>query len=313
MTIPIIILTGATATGKTALALQLADQYPVHLISVDSVQVYRGMDIGSAKLSRELLRQYPHALIDILEPEHPYSASKFAEDAKKEIQWARNNHKIPVLIGGSMLYFQALFSEMNNLPPSNYEIRQRIIAQLEAGENLHQKLKELDPEIANQVNENDFKRISRFLELIELTGKTPTQLFAEQKRNQPTNILTIGLNIERAELHQRIEKRFLEMITMGFIDEVEALFQRPHLNLQTPAIQSAGYQQIWRYLLGEYDQKTAIEQGIIATRQLAKRQITWLNNGLKKLFTQDFYIIEPNQNHFFELIKKHLNDFEKIK
>lgn len=281
---PVIAVLGATASGKTALALSMAKRFPCHLINVDSVQIYRGMDIGSAKLTAAEQKRFPHALMDILDPSEPYSVARFVHDAQQAIAWAHQQQKIPVLVGGSMMYFAQLFEAKEALPASIPERREAIMQRLQAGEALYEALLKLDPASVSNIHPHDFKRLSRLWELYESTGQTPSTLFRAQKSLPlPWQVHAIQIQIERPLLHQRIAQRFQIMMADGFLAEVEALFARPDLNPSLPALQSAGYQQLWRHLAGEYDLKQAVEQGIIATRQLAKRQITWLNNGLSKI------------------------------
>ena len=280
---PVICLIGPTASGKTALAFALADRYPVHLISVDSAQIYRGMNIGSAKPDAATLARYPHALIDILEPEEAYSAGRFAADARREIAAAHALGKIPLLVGGTMLYYHTLYTGLDDLPPADPENRARIEARLATvgSAALHAELARVDPQSAATIQLNDRQRLVRALELLATTGQPPSALYAaQQTRRPPWPTLAIGLNPARAVLHQRIGERFHAMIAEGLIDEVAALKTRPQLSLAAPSMRSVGYRQIWQYLDGACDRATAIEQAIIASRQLAKRQITWMNNRL---------------------------------
>ncbi len=280
---PVICLIGPTASGKTALAFALADRYPVHLISVDSAQIYRGMNIGSAKPDAATLARYPHALIDILEPEEAYSAGRFAADARREIAAAHARGQIPLLVGGTMLYYHTLYTGLDDLPPADPENRARIEARLAAvgSAALHAELARADPQSAATIQPNDRQRLVRALELLATTGQPPSALYAaQQTRRPPWPTLAIGLNPARAVLHQRIGERFHAMIAQGLIDEVAALKARPQLSLAAPSMRSVGYRQIWQYLDGDCDRASAIEQAIIASRQLAKRQITWMNNRL---------------------------------
>ena len=280
---PVICLIGPTASGKTALAFALADRYPVHLISVDSAQIYRGVNIGSAKPDAATLARYPHALINILEPEEPYSAGRFAADARREIAAAHALGQIPLLVGGTMLYYHTLYTGLDDLPPADPENRARIEARLATvgSAALHAELARADPQTAATIQPNDRQRLVRALELLATTGQPPSALYAaQQTRRPPWPTLAIGLNPARAVLHQRIGERFHAMIAQGLIDEVAALKTRPQLSLAAPSMRSVGYRQIWQYLDGACDRATAIEQAIIASRQLAKRQITWMNNRL---------------------------------
>lgn len=282
---PVICLIGPTASGKTALAFAVADRYPLHLISVDSAQIYRGMNIGTAKPDAATLARYPHALIDILEPEEAYSAGRFAADARREIEHAHAQDKIPLLVGGTMLYYHTLYTGIDDLPPADPANRAHVEARLaaEGSAALHAELARLDPQTAATIQPNDRQRLVRALELILTSGETPSALYAAQEnRRPPWQTLAIGLNPARAVLHQNIATRFHDMIAQGFIDEVAALKARPQLSLAAPSMRSVGYRQIWQYLDGDCDRATAIEQGIIASRQLAKRQITWMNNRLAR-------------------------------
>lgn len=288
---PLLCLLGPTAVGKTALALALASRWPCRLISVDSAQVYRGLDIGTAKPDAATLARYPHALIDLLPPEESYSAARFVADARAELAAARAAGQIPLLVGGSMLYFHALFGALDDLPPSRPEIRNRLLAR--PGPELHAELQRIDPTSAARLAPNDVKRLSRFLELWEITGRPPSQLFAAQTPPPPGRVLALGLNRERAELHQRIAARLQEMLAAGFWAEVEGLLARPGLTLAHPSLQSAGYQQLGRALLQDGDRAEAEEQALIATRQLAKRQITWMNNRLKTVLPLEIHRPDP--------------------
>ena len=292
----VICILGPTAAGKTDLAFALADRFPVRLISVDSAQIYRGMNIGTAKPDAATLVHYPHALIDIIEPEEAYSAARFAADATREITAALQAGCIPVLVGGTMLYFHTLYAGMDGLPAVNPENRAMIEARLatEGPDALHAELARLDPQSAARIMANDHQRLIRALELIATSGKTPSEHYAAQQRTVlPWQTLAIALNPPRAALHERIAARFRQMIAHGFIEEVAALKARPHLGADSPAMRCVGYRQIWQYLNGDCNHATAIEQGIIASRQLAKRQITWMNNGLRQVL--DLHHFDPLQ------------------
>lgn len=282
----VICLIGATAAGKTALALEAFERFNLHLISVDAAQVYKGMDIGTAKLTKAELQRYPHALIDILQPEENYSAAEFVKDAKAEIAKASELNKTPCLVGGTMLYFQALFGGLSDLPSSTAESR-AVIEQrfnVDKGKSLYEELTKLDPQTAAKVAPQDKQRIIRFTELIYLTGKTPTQLFLEQEKQKPNwEVLALGLDMERSVLHNRIAQRLEIMLKAGFLEEVRELKKRPNLTAQSVAMRSVGYRQFWQHLEGEISYPEAVEKTLYATRQLAKRQCTWLNNGLKKV------------------------------
>lgn len=289
---PLICLIGPTAIGKTALAFALADRYPVHLISVDSAQIYQQMDIGTAKPDIQTLQTYPHALIDLIPPEESYSAAQFCQDAQKEITYAYQAGKIPIFVGGTMMYYLAFFEGLADLPTSTPQARAKIEARLntEGAEKLYQELVERDPHTAAQISVNDRQRLTRFSELMLLTEQTPSELFAAQSHQHPKYAtLAIALNTDRKHLHERIAARFQSMMQAGFLEEVRMLKDRPLLTAEHPSMRSVGYRQLWQYLDGQFSLDEATEQGIIATRQLAKRQITWMNNRLQKSLTFHFH------------------------
>ncbi|MEH6469887.1 MAG: tRNA (adenosine(37)-N6)-dimethylallyltransferase MiaA [Halopseudomonas sp.] len=280
--LPVICLMGATATGKTDLAVRLAERLPCDLISVDSALIYRGMDIGTAKPDVELLTRAPHRLIDICDPIESYSAAEFRRDALNEIETTHRNGRIPLLVGGTMLYFKALLEGLASLPKADPVIRQQLLeqAETEGWAVLHRRLQQLDPVSAQRIHPNDPQRLQRALEVYELTGKTLTQLWQEQQAAVlPFTPLQLSIEVaDRALLHRRIEQRFHAMIESGFEQEVRALYQRGDLDPSMPSIRCVGYRQMWAYLEGETSSDTMIERGIIATRQLAKRQMTWLRS-----------------------------------
>lgn len=274
-----IFLMGPTASGKTDLAIQLRQQLPVEVISVDSALIYRGMDIGTAKPSKAELALAPHRLIDICDPAESYSAANFRTDALREMQEISAQGKIPLLVGGTMLYYKALLEGLSPLPSADEKVRSEIEAKAEligwAG--LHQELSKIDPISAQRINPNDSQRINRALEVFYLTGKTLTELTAQKGEALPYNILQFAIAPEQREvLHLRIEQRFHKMIELGFQQEVEKLYRRADLNENLPSIRCVGYRQMWEYLRGDYDHDEMVFRGICATRQLAKRQITWL-------------------------------------
>lgn len=274
-----IFLMGPTASGKTDLAIQLRQQLPVEVISVDSALIYRGMDIGTAKPSKAELALAPHRLIDICDPAESYSAANFRTDALREMQEIRAQGKIPLLVGGTMLYYKALLEGLSPLPSADEKVRSEIEAKaaLIGWAGLHQELCKIDPISAQRINPNDSQRINRALEVFYLTGKTLTQLTAQKGEALPYDILQFAIAPEQREvLHLRIEQRFHKMIELGFQQEVEKLYRRPDLNENLPSIRCVGYRQMWEYLRGDYDHDEMVFRGICATRQLAKRQITWL-------------------------------------
>jgi len=278
---PAIFIMGPTAAGKTELALELAKRHPLEIISVDSALVYKGMDIGTAKPSAEILKQFPHHLVDILEPTESYSAGRFRDDALSLMADITSRGKVPLLVGGTMLYFNALQKGMSKLPSADPAVRAKLDA--EAAEfglaYLHQRLAEVDPVAAARIHVNDPQRLQRALEVYEITGKSLTELTAAQGETLPYKVSKIIVApFDRAVLHQRIAKRYREMVENGFLTEVQKLYQRGDCHPGLPSIRAVGYRQAWAYLNGELDMETFIDKAIIATRQMAKRQITWLRS-----------------------------------
>lgn len=275
-----ICLMGATATGKTALALALHERLPVDLISVDSSQVYRGMDIGTAKPTPEEQVRAPHRLIDIRDPAESYSAAEFCTDAKREMDAIRQAGRIPLLVGGTMFYFHALEYGLSDLPSADPEVRARLSE--EAGRlgwaRLHARLAEVDPVSADRIHPNDTQRIQRALEIYELTGQPPSTINAQaSSAAREYRFIKVGLQIsDRSQLHERIAKRFQDMLARGLIAEVEQLYNRGDLILSLPSVRTVGYRQIWEYLTGKVNYNQMVENALAATRQLAKRQMTWL-------------------------------------
>lgn len=276
---PVILLMGPTAAGKTALALALHTRLPVEIVSVDSSQVYRGLDIGTAKPTPEEQAQAPHRLIDIRDPAEIYSAAQFCDDARREIVAITASGRIPLLVGGTMFYFRALEYGLAPLPSADSEVRARLTQQaLEQGwPALHAHLKTHDPDSAARIGPNDAQRIQRALEIIELTGQTPSVLNRRQTVDFPYRAIKLALNpSERSQLHAHIRRRFDRMLELGLVAEVEGLYRRGDLNLQLPSIRTVGYRQIWLYLTGEINYSEMVDRALAATRQLAKRQLTWL-------------------------------------
>ncbi len=292
---PAIFLLGPTASGKTALSVDLAGKINGEIISVDSTLIYKGMDIGTAKPTLEERRGIPHHLIDIMDPAETYSTGRFRKDALAIMQDISGRGKIPLLTGGTMLYFNALFNGLAELPSADAELRARLEQEMdELGKQaMHDRLAAVDPESAQRIHPNDPQRIQRALEVYELSGKPISHFFQQaQQQTLPFNIIKLIVAPEdRKELHAKIATRFRLMVSQGLIDEVENLYQRGDLSLQMPAIRAVGYRQVWSYLQGDYDQETMIEKAIIATRQLAKRQYTWLRRETDALafvsFQQD--------------------------
>lgn len=275
---------GPTATGKTDLAIDLCKQLPCDIINVDSALVYKGMDIGTAKPDAETLADFPHRLIDIRDPSEPYSAAEFRADALSEMAQISAAGRIPLLVGGTMLYFKALRDGLATLPESDPTIREQIsqLADDKGWDEVHQQLAQVDPVSAQRIHPNDPQRLQRALEIYRISGETLTELQAKQVRENvlPYDLTTLAIIPEnRATLHQRIEVRFRQMLEQGFIGEVQELFERPELNLNLPSIRAVGYRQVWQHLEGTYNREQMIEKGVIATRQMAKRQLTWLRNN----------------------------------
>jgi tRNA dimethylallyltransferase len=280
----ILALTGATATGKTAAALALADRLPVSIISMDSAMVYRGLDIGTAKPSAQVLAEYPHALIDIRDPAEPYSAADFVRDADAAIASALAAGRIPLLVGGTMLYLRAFREGLAPMPSADPEIRAGIAedAKRLGWEVLHQELERVDPAAARGIHPHNTVRIERALEVYRQTGRPMSEFWAQAK-SQPARMRHQArlrefalMPASRAELHQRIAQRVDQMLDAGLIEEVGRLHQRGDLHLSLPAIRAVGYRQVWEHLEGHSDFAQMRERIIFATRQLAKRQLTWL-------------------------------------
>lgn len=280
---PAIFLMGPTASGKTALAIELVRRGIVEIISVDSGMIYRGMDIGTAKPEAELLREAPHRLIDIRDPAESYSAAEFRTDALQHMAEITANGRIPLLVGGTMLYYRVLRDGIAQMPDADPVIRARLDA--EAAEKgwpaMHARLAQVDPEAAARLKPNDSQRLQRALEVWELTGKPLSEWHREQEPAEPLPYQVHAFAIapdSRAELHERIAQRFRQMLDQGFIAEVEALRARGDLYAGLPSIRAVGYRQVWEYLDGLTDKSEMVDKGIAATRQLAKRQFTWLRS-----------------------------------
>lgn len=273
---------GPTAVGKTALAMQLSQHLPVDIISVDSAMIYRGMDIGTGKPSLAEQAEFPHQLIDICDPAESYSAAQFRIDATKAMQQSWQQQRIPVLVGGTMLYFKALQFGLADLPNSDANVRAALKVELDTLglPVLHARLATLDPDAANRLNINDSQRILRALEINLLTGKTLAEHYQMQiKHNLDYDLYSFAiLPTSRADLHEQIAKRFDKMLDDNFIAEVEKLYNRGDLHPELPSMRAVGYRQVWSYLEQQIDFITMREQAIAATRQLAKRQHTWLRS-----------------------------------
>jgi len=278
---PVICLMGPTASGKTALAMALHDALPCDIISVDSALVYRDMNIGTAKPTAEELAQYPHRLIDLIDASESYSAADFCRDALAEIEKIRANNRIPLLVGGTMMYFKSLIDGISPLPSANAEIRKVIESEADehGWEYLHQQLATIDPVSAERIHKNDPQRLMRALEVYRITGKSMTELTKVKGQRLAGDVLQFAIAPkERKDLHARIALRFEQMIAQDFQNEVVKLKQRDDLHEDLPSIRCVGYRQMWEYLDNEVDHDEMVFKGICATRQLAKRQLTWLRN-----------------------------------
>ena len=278
----IICLMGPTASGKTPLAIELVQQLACDIISVDSAMVYRGMDIGTAKPTADILKMAPHRLIDIVDPKEAYSAGEFRADALREIADIIQHGKIPLLVGGTMMYFRVLQQGLAKLPKADASTRAHLKerADINGWHTLHAELTHIDPIAAKRIHPQDSQRIQRALEVYQLTGKTITE-WQQTETNPLADYRVINFAIApmtREALHQRIEQRFNAMLAEGLMEEVKRLYERFDLTPDLPSMRSVNYRQIWAYLAGEMTYDTMREQAIAATRQLAKRQLTWLRS-----------------------------------
>ncbi len=291
----IVFLMGPTASGKTDLAIELCRNTAASLISVDSALVYRGMDIGTAKPDAATLRHYPHRLVGIRDPASPYSASDFVRDAWQAIEDAHSQGRLPILVGGTMMYFKALREGLQGLPAGDPQIRAKL--ERRAGQEgwpaLHAELMDVDPETAARLHPNHGQRILRALEVHRITGRPLSHIHATQGGSQLTaehDLLQLAIMPRRREtLYQRIEERLEKMFESGFVDEVRALYERDDLHGELPSIRAVGYQQLWSFFEGKYDLGEAVHRSLVATRHLAKRQLTWLRSWpeLTTLYTDD--------------------------
>jgi tRNA dimethylallyltransferase len=299
---------GPTGSGKSALALNLASHFDLEIISVDSAQIYRGLDVGTAKPSSEEQRLVKHHLIDIIDPTEHYSAAEFCRDATRQIIEISSQGKLPLLVGGTMLYYKSLRDGISNLPDRDDTIRAELERDaFEIGwPKVHEKLSRVDPKSASRINPNDSQRIQRALEVFRLTGRSLSELFEEHiDAERPFDLIDIALiPNDRSRLHKSIQNRFEKMLEMGFVEEVRKLRETWPLNKQLPAMRSVGYRQSWEFLDGEIDEKELLAKGVAATRQLAKRQITWL----RKLEPKN--IIDPFSHHLAGITKEII---EKLK
>jgi len=300
-------LMGPTAVGKTDVAVKLCERFALDIVSVDSALVYRGMNIGTAKPDAATLRRAPHRLIDIRDPEESYSAGDFVRDAKRAIAAICAAGRVPLLVGGTMMYFRALTEGIAELPPANADIRNAIDARAAklGWPALHARLRVNDPIAADRINENDSQRIQRALEVFEGSGRSLTDWQQASKAKAPVldvEFIKIALQPPaRQVLHERIEKRLDWMLAHGFLGEVETLMQRPGLSHDLPAMRSVGYRQIWAHLAGEYDLEEGRYRALVATRQLAKRQITWLRSE------SNVFSVDPLEGRRIDAISEHLS------
>lgn len=290
---------GPTAMGKTELAMALHDRFPVDIINVDSSQVYRGMDIGTAKPGKEELARVPHRLIDIRDPAESYSAADFCDDAVREMQQITASGRIPLLVGGTMFYFHALEFGLAELPAADEAVRARLLKQAEevGWPEMHARLAEVDPEMATRLEPNDRQRVQRALEIYEITGQAASSLQQHKKSRLPAyNLVKMAICPDnREKLHERIAIRFQQMLQQGLVEEVEKLFNRGDLGPDKPSMRTVGYRQVWQYLSQSIDYTEMEQRGVIATRQLAKRQMTWIRGyqGLHCLEGEISGLIDP--------------------
>ncbi|CAM4417740.1 MAG: tRNA dimethylallyltransferase [Legionellaceae bacterium] len=299
----IVCLMGPTASGKTDFAIELVNQGLFEIISVDSAMVYKGMDIGTAKPEPTLLDAIPHRLIDICEPYETYSVAQFRVDAQKAIEEILAKGKIPLLVGGTMLYFKALQEGLSTLPAADSAIRAELslIAAQQGWQSLYERLEKIDPSAAQKIHPNDPQRLQRALEIYYITGKTMTQLLMENKKNvlpyQYINLILFPT--DRILLREKIAQRFKQMLKKGFIDEVEMLKNEPRLTMDNPSMKSVGYRQAWLYLEEQLTYAEMEEKSITATHQLAKRQLTWARTWPNALLFE-----YHERNPIIDLLKK---------
>ncbi|CAI8216708.1 MAG: tRNA dimethylallyltransferase [Glaciecola sp. HTCC2999] len=301
----VIFIMGPTASGKTALALALAQQIECEIISVDSALIYKEMDIGTAKPTTVELEAVPHHLIDILDPSMAYSVSQFRDDAVRLISQIIARGRLPVLVGGTMMYYNALIKGLSTLPASNSGIRADIEAQArqKGWTMMHSELAQVDPICADRIHPNDPQRITRALEVYQISGQPMSALQAQSSGPIPYSVAQFAIAPqERSILHERIELRFRQMLAQNFEAEVQALMDRGDLMEDLPSIRCVGYRQMWQYLSGQMSRAEMVERGIIATRQLAKRQITWLR-GWDDVHWLDTFATD-NIDMVLKLIKK---------
>jgi len=276
--LPVIFLMGPTASGKTDIAAKLTTRFPIELVSVDAAQVYRSMNIGTAKPNESFLRKFPHSLINIRNPEDTYSAADFVEDAQCCIRECHSRGKLPVLVGGTLFYFNALERGLSQLPPANPSLREQIESELnEIGVlKMHQSLSEIDARAGYRIDKNDRQRIQRAIEIYRITGKPPSEMMMNQQGLKHPIVKITLFNSDRSYLHQRISERFNEMLEQGLIDEVANILKKKPEIVVSPSMRTVGYRQVIEYLQDKVSYQQMRENGEAATRQLAKRQLTWL-------------------------------------
>lgn len=303
---PAVLIMGPTASGKTSAAIDLVERHPFSIISVDSATIYRDMDIGTAKPDAEIQAIAPHALIDIRDPTETYSAAEFREDAILEMHKASRDGQIPLLVGGTMLYFRALLGGLSELPPASETTRRQIEgeAELRGWPAVHARLRSLDPEAANAIHPNDRQRIQRALEVITLTGEKMSVLQRQGvERSLGYRVLKVVVCPEsRAQLHEQVEKRFHHMLAAGFLDEMKMLRARYALDAQMPSMRCVNYRQAWQYMEEQIDRDEMVENALAATRQLAKRQLTWLRRESDALW-YDSHADKAQQSLFNEVAR----------
>ena len=280
---PVICLAGPTAAGKSAATLALAQRWPIEIIVMDSATIYQGMDVGTAKPSKQEQALVPHHLLDIRDPAESYSAAEFQRDANLLITQIQNRGHLPLICGGTMLYYKALREGLNNLPAADPAVRAAIDNEAQAlgWPALHRQLAEFDPVTAARLAPNDSQRLQRAIEIYRVSGRTMSDWLADSRPEQPDQHQFVTISLEpsdRLALHERIAIRYHAMIKEGLLDETRALHARPDLHLGMPSVRCVGYRQLWDYLDGRISLDQAIEQALAATRQLAKRQLTWLRS-----------------------------------
>ncbi len=297
----VLLIMGPTGAGKTDLAIRLAERYPIEIVSVDSAMVYRGMDIGTGKPAPAVLAQHPHHLVDILDPSETYSAGQFVRDVSRVVAEIRQRGRMPVLVGGTMLYFRALRRGLAALPSADADVRAAIDAQARrvGWPALHAELAAIDARSAARIQPNDAQRIQRALEVYRISGKTLSDFHAEAQQPDPNLVFTTyaWVPADRERLYAAIKTRFHAMLNAGLLDEVRRLHARADLHAELPSIRAVGYRQLWEYLEGQVPLDTAIENAIVATRHLARRQLIWLRSDAE---VKSVDALEPNAHAHIE-------------